>query len=110
MVAATIDLGDDTVLTCDVAVLSQPMAEQRFLRPTEVIVAIEIAETAMTRDMGFKRHKYAQAGIAHYWVIDAARSATHVFARPIDGDYADISTVAFGAPLAVPGTDASITL
>jgi len=66
--------------------------------------------TTLDRDMGAKRIDYARAGIAHYWVVDGERRVVHVFADPVSGDYADVRTVRFGAPLAVPGTGSVITL
>lgn len=110
MVEATIDLGGDTVMTCDVAVLRAPVTEQRFLRPDEVMLAVEIAETTIVRDTTLKRIAYASAGIADYWVIDGVRAVVHVYRRPEHGDYADLSSVRFGEPIAVPGTDATIVI
>lgn len=110
VVEAGIDLGDATMLGCDVAVLHAPMRERRFLQPDEVLLAIEVADTTLDRDLGMKRHRYAEAGIAHYWVVDTHRSVVHVFSRPAEGDYAGLELVPFGSPLAVPGTDATITL
>jgi len=105
-----IDLGDDTVVGCDAAILRAPVAGNRILQADEVTLAVEVAETTLARDMGMKRIKYASAGIAHYWVIDGERSVVHVWGEPMGGDYAQIATVRFGEPLAVPGTDATIVI
>ena len=110
MVEATIDLGDETVMTCDVAVLREPMKEQRFLCPDEVVLAVEIAETTIVRDTTLKRIAYAAAGITDYWVVDGARGVVHVFRDPVDGEYSDMSTVRFGQPIAVPGMDAMVVV
>lgn len=96
-------LGDDTVVACDGAVLRKPITGNRMLVPDDIALVMEVAETTIARDMGMKRIKYASAGIAAYWVIDGARSVIHIFAEPVDGDYAAINTVRFGQPLAVPG-------
>jgi Uma2 family endonuclease len=105
-----IDLGNDSVVGCDAAVLHRPMAEQRMLEPAEVLLVIEVAETTIGRDLGLKRHKYAAAGIANYWVIDGAAAVVHVHSSPLDGEYEDVAVVQFNEPLAVPGTDAAIRL
>lgn len=105
-----IRLADDTVVACDVAVLRAPIDENRLLVPTDLLMVVEIAETTLDRDTGLKRRKYAAAGIAHYWVVDGARMVVHVYGDPVAGDYAEIVTVRFGEPLAVPGTDAAIRL
>jgi len=103
-------LDDATVLGCDVAVLRAPVRDNRMLGVEDVVLVVEIAETTIARDMGMKRAKYASAAIAEYWVVDGGRSVVHVFAEPLDGEYALINTVRFGAPLAVPGTDRTITI
>lgn len=57
-----------------------------------------------------KRRKYAAGAIPEYWVIDGARSVTHVFRTPRDGDYADLTVIRFGDPVPVPGTEATIVI
>lgn len=89
-----IDLGHDTLLGCDAAILVAPVWGNGVLQPSEVTLAIEVSETTHDRDMGLKRIKYASAGIPNYWVIDGDRSVVHVW----------------GEPLAVPGTDQTIVI
>nr|WP_240456592.1 Uma2 family endonuclease [Sphingomonas yabuuchiae] len=103
-------LNDSTVVACDAALLRQPLVENRFLTPYDVQLVIEIAQTTQSRDMGLKRMLYAQAGIPTYWVIDGVRRVVHVYADPVEGDYCSVHTVRFGEALAVPGSDAAITL
>jgi Uma2 family endonuclease len=105
-----IDLGNDTVVGCDVALLVEPVSEHRWLQPQEVLLVIEVSETTRSRDMGLKRTKYASAGIPNYWVVDGDRSVVHIWGEPVHGDYAQIATVRFGEPLAVPGTDQTIVI
>jgi len=103
-------LNDSTVVACDAALLRQPLVENRFLTPHDVQLVIEIAQTTQSRDMGLKRMLYAQAGVPTYWVIDGVRRVVHVYADPVEGDYCSVHTVRFGEALAVPGSDAAITL
>ena len=105
-----IDFGDDTVLACDAAVLRAPIGGDRLLLPAEIGLVVEIAQTSLSRDQGPKRVRYAAAGIPEHWVVDGDRAVVHVYREPVDGDYALISTVRFGEPLAVPGTGATITI
>ena len=109
-VEAGVDLGPDTLLTCDVGALARPVAEDRLLLPEDYLLVVEVAESTLRRDLMMKRQKYAAAGIDTYWVVDGRHQVTHIHARPIDGDYVEVRTVRFGEPLAVPGTDATITL
>lgn len=103
-------LNDSTVVACDAALLRQPLVENRFLTPYDVQLVVEIAQTTQSRDMGLKRMLYAQAGVPTYWVIDGVRRVVHVYADPVEGDYCSVHTVRFGEALAVPGSDAAITL
>lgn len=105
-----IALTNDTVVACDAALLVAPVTEHRLLRPADLRLVVEVSETTQARDLSLKRLLYAAAGIPTYWVVDGARSVVHIHAEPVDGDYADIRTVRFGAPLPVPGTDAQVTL
>ncbi|WP_375428447.1 Uma2 family endonuclease [uncultured Sphingomonas sp.] len=105
-----IDLGRNTVLGCDAALLHRPMSEHRLLRPDEVELVVEVAQTSLDRDLGLKRARYAAAGIPYYWVVNTADRVTYVFGRPVDRDYRDEGEVAFPAPLPVPGADVAITL
>lgn len=105
-----VDLGGDTLLGCDVAVVDRPIDGDRMLDPAEVILIVEVSETSAARDLGMKRLAYARAGIPCYWAVDGERSVVHVYAEPKSGDYAQVSTVRFGEPLAVPGMDASIVI
>lgn len=105
-----VNLGDDTILVCDVAVARTKLDERRFLRADELLLAVEIADTTLARDMGAKRIAYATAAIPHYWVIDVERGVVHVYGGPVAGDYAAINSVRFGEPLAVPGTERTIIL
>lgn len=103
-------LDDETVVACDAALLKEAGDERSLLVPEQLLLVVEVAETTLARDLGLKRTLYAAAGIPLYWVIDAARQVTHVYAEPVDGDYAAVVTVRFNEPLAVPETDATILL
>jgi Uma2 family endonuclease len=105
-----IDLGDATILTCDAAVLCHPIGEDRMLVPDDLLLVVEVAETTRKRDLGMKRGKYAAGNIAHYWVVDGTNGVAHLHSEPVDGDYVEVHTARFGQPMAVPGTDATITL
>ena len=105
-----IRIADTTVRAGDVVVVRPGTNPGRALLGDEVLLAVEIADTTLDRDMADKRVDYAGAGIAHYWVVDANRQVVHVFGEPVDGDYALVATVRFGDPLGVPGTDAAIII
>ena len=105
-----VNLGNDTVLGCDVAVLREPVEGNRVLVADDILLIIEVAETSVARDTTVKRFAYARGGIPHYWVIDGNRSVVHVYVDPLEGDYTRFHSVGFGKPLDVPGTDCTITI
>lgn len=105
-----IDLGSDTVLGCDGALLRAPLNRPGMVLPSDLLLVLEVSETTLRRDLGMKRGKYAAAGIPLYWAVDGKHSIVHVHAEPVDGEYIDVHTVRFGEPLTLPGTDAPITL
>jgi Uma2 family endonuclease len=105
-----IDLGDDTVLACDAAIARAAIDSNRLLTAADLLLVVEVGETTRSRDLNRKRTRYAAAGIPDYWVVDGARAVVHVHREPVDGEYALVRTVRFGEPLAVPGTEATITL
>ncbi len=107
-----IDLDGDTFVVADAVVLRArvAVAEHRWFAPSDVLLAVEISETTQDRDLGVKQRKYAASGIPHYWVVDGVRSVVHVFDRPSEDGYLGIDLVRFGEPLAVPGSEAAITL
>ena len=107
---AAIDLGSATILTCDAAVLQHPIIENRIVRPDDLLLVVEVAETTRKRDLGMKRGKYAGGNIPHYWVVDGKHGVAHLHSSPADGDYVEVRTARFGEPMTVPGTDTTITL
>ncbi len=107
-VGVPIDRG--TVLGCDVGVIRPATPKDHWIQPSEIVLVVEIASSTQTRDLGMKRRKYGEAGVSVYWVVDAKKQVTFVFARPTDGEYEDQPPITFGQPLPVPGTDATITL
>lgn len=67
--------------------------------PAAVPLVIAIADTSVARDLGRKSGKYAQYGLAEYWVVDVNARLTHVLRDPDDRAYRDISGVPFDTVL-----------
>jgi Uma2 family endonuclease len=107
---AAIKLGKLTVRVPDVAVLRNPDLTAVAADRSTLFMAVEIADSSLRNDLGRKLRAYAAAGVPHYWVADLNGRRFHVMSEPADGDYREKSVVAFGEPIAVPGTDATITL
>lgn len=105
-----VDLGNDTVVGPDVVVLKAAGGEGTLVAADELLLAAEVAYSSHDRDLQLKRRLYAGAGVPTYWVMDVERRVVHVFDRPEEGDFRGIDLVRFGEPLAVPGSDETITL
>lgn len=105
-----VEVGADTVFGCDVVVLLEPVVADRWPTAEEVLLAVEVSRSTLGRDLGMKVPRYAAAGVPHCWIVDRRTSVIYVHAGPDNGQYSDVSTIRFGEPLAVPGTDATITL
>lgn len=61
------------------------------LSPETALLAVEVADSSLSYDLGRKARIYAAAGVRQLWVINAIKLTTRTHARPgIDG-YADIA-------------------
>lgn len=105
-----VDIGGDTVFGCDVAVLLEPVLADRWPKAGETLLAVEVSRSTLGRDLGMKVPRYAAAGVPHCWVVDVRTSVIYTYSKPVDADYTFVQTVRFGEALAVPGSDATITL
>ena len=56
---------------------------------SDVLLAIEIADSSFGYDTTIKRNCYAGLGVMEYWVIHAWELTTRVHRAPIAGDYSD---------------------
>jgi Uma2 family endonuclease len=105
-----IGIDDSTVRAADIAVAEPSLEGDRPARGDELLLAVEIAETTLPRDIGSKRADYARAGIRNYWIVDLKAKAVHVMSAPEGDDYQQVRVVRFGEPLAVPETNQTITI
>jgi Uma2 family endonuclease len=110
LIDAIVHLTDSTVRAPDIAVTDVDSGDRQHLVPTDILLAVEIAQSTLTEDIGRKRIDYASSGIRNYWVVDVDGRRVHCYAEPQGSDYATIRVIPFGKPLPVPGTDATITI
>jgi len=58
---------------------------------TTVFLAVEIADSSLSYDLGSKPKIYAHFGIRELWVIDATKLQVHVHRLPEDSRYSSIA-------------------
>ena len=103
-----VELTDDTVRAPDISVVDRDIGERKCLVPADILLAVEIANSTLTEDIGRKRIDYASAGIRNYWVVDIAGRRVHTYTDPQGADYAAIRVFGFGDEVPVPGSDGVI--
>lgn len=54
----------------------------RHPTPEELALVVEIADTSLRRDRGWKKRVYARAGLASYWVVNLASDCVEAFSKP----------------------------
>ncbi len=72
--------------------------------PADVLLVVEIAESSLAIDLGYKAALYARHGIVEYWVVDVASRSIEIFAAPRDDGFANRSRATAGrlATIAMP--------
>jgi Uma2 family endonuclease len=93
----------------DVSVVRGDTSEllDRHPGPQDIGLLVEVADTSLDRDRGWKKRIYAVAGIPVYWIVNLVDSRIEVFARPSAGDYAEHQVLAGGdeVPVVLDGRE-----
>ena len=76
----------------DIAVLAEAKLEYRHRHPNgnELVLLVEVADSSVQQDSGFKRDLYARAGVPEYWVLDINGRKLIVHREPRDGKYGQV--------------------
>lgn len=97
--------GDHDVPQPDIIVWD-PIRARGPVPRERVRLAVEVSDTTLSDDLGYKRALYAAAGIPEYWVVDLRGRVVHQNWAPTAGAYSQAQIVPFGgavASIAVPG-------
>ena len=70
------------------------------LRPEDVLLVIEVADTSAAADRAVKIPLYAEAGIREAWLVDLAAGRVEAYRTPRAGAYRDRLTLERGASFA----------
>jgi len=76
----------------------------RHPQASEVVLAIEVAETTLQLDLKIKQPLYAASGIGEFWVIDLAGHCVYQCKQPSGNEYHDVKILKAGdtAQLTLP--------
>jgi Uma2 family endonuclease len=107
-----VTLGSRSEPVPDLAVVRAEDIDRKTLPKTALLV-IEVADTSLRKDRGFKAALYARFGIAEYWIVVVQESAVEVYRDPdpAAGRYRTLLTMAKEGtlvPARVPGVSISL--
>ena len=65
----------------------------RHVQPDEVLLAIEVSDSTLRRDLTVKVPLYARFGLPESWVIDLPNEQFHIFRSPRNGEYREKTSI-----------------
>jgi Uma2 family endonuclease len=74
----------------------------------DIALVVEISDTTLHRDRGWKKRIYATAGIPFYWLVDLNSRIIERYTQPSDGDYAVMES--YGEDGSIPAFDSVIAV
>lgn len=83
----TIFINESCTPRPDISVVQSQDYSELHPRPSDVYLAIEIANSNPQRDTELKRDIYAEAGIVQYWVFDIKNNTFRCYTDPTNGVY-----------------------
>ena len=84
-----------TVRQPDLAVVTVEQSRGRRLTEPPLLVVEVLSPSSVERDLVAKRRQYAQAGCAHYWIVNMDVPEI-VLLRAVDGDYVEADRLVGG--------------
>jgi Uma2 family endonuclease len=97
-VQTSIHLASDSQPQPDL-VLAKPAPHRYKMRhpaPEDIFLVIEIAQTSLPHDSGYKRPLYARAGITEVWIVDLNNEVLRIFRNPVGETYTDTQELRAG--------------
>ena len=76
----------------DIAVLRYRSDFYASIRPKaqDVLLLIEVSESSLAFDRGYKKRLYERSGIVEYWIADLVNNVIERYADPRRGEYAAV--------------------
>jgi len=96
-----IQLNDYSEPQPDVALLHprDDYYEQAQARPDDILLMIEVVDTALGYDRDQKLPRYAASNIAEVWIIDVDQHMVEQYFQPLQGQYTQLTKILFGNTL-----------
>ena len=85
------------------------LGRKEELTPADVLLAIEVADTSLTRDLGYKAGLYRRAGVPESWVVDVRHRCLRVYTLVGERYQTRIIREGKVSPLALPGVEIDVT-
>jgi Uma2 family endonuclease len=82
-------LDDESEPEPDVVVVPGQPRHYVDAHPASPVLVVEVAESSLAFDRGFKGGLYARAGVADYWIINLVAGVLEVYRRPVTDPTAD---------------------
>jgi Uma2 family endonuclease len=108
-----LDLGLRTEPEPDVAVVPGRRGQYRKAHPTTAVLVVEVSDTTLDYDRGFKASLYAAGKILDYWIVNLVDGQLEVYRQPVPdaaqpfgfrySSRTDLAAPATAEPLALPG-------
>ena len=93
-VQGSIQLDDYGAPEPDIVVLRpRPGYEAESAMPADVLLLIEVADSSLEYDRGFKLALYAAAGIPEVWIVNLRTGEVEAGADPVGTEYTSVRTV-----------------
>jgi Uma2 family endonuclease len=84
----------------DVCLAHPDVNRAEFIRPPDVFLLIEVAESSIQTDRLHKQKLYARDGILEYWILNLNTNQLEVYRYPEDDRYREVLTFDAGQAVA----------
>jgi Uma2 family endonuclease len=105
---ATHRAGPRSVPEPDFSVVAR--SENDVVEVAKSLLLVEVADSSLKIDRGWKASIYARAGAPLYWIVEIPYRRVRVFSDPVDGEYRTESVVDESGALALPATTHPIAI
>ncbi len=78
---------DTSVPEPDIAIVPGPedRYDEQRPQPSDLLIVIEVSESSLVQDRGFKQRLYARNKIAEYWIVNLQERIVEIYTQPRGG-------------------------